>query len=106
MPNIIFIEHDGTRHQVAADVGQSVMQAAIAHSVPGILADCGGSCVCCTCLGYVQDPWSSALPPPEEAERELAATAPHPSPHGRLTCQITVTEDLEGFVVHLPVSQL
>jgi 2Fe-2S ferredoxin len=62
MPKIVFIEHNGTEHVVEAVVGRSVMQAAVENFVPGIVADCGGSCACGTCHGFVDNRWGAAIP--------------------------------------------
>lgn len=103
MPRILFVEHDGTPHVVDAVVGQSLMQAAIDNGVPGILADCGGCCSCGTCHGYVS---SATLTAPAEDEAMMLEGVRHPRENSRLTCQIRVTEQMEGLRVDLPESQL
>ena len=105
MPIIKFIEHSGAEHAVHADVGQSAMQAAINNQVPGILADCGGSCSCATCHGYVAEAWVSHLPPPEQYELDMLSCAMDLQDNSRLTCQIHITPELDGLVIHLPRSQ-
>jgi 2Fe-2S ferredoxin len=105
MPKIIYIEHTGTRHEVEAAAGQSVMQAAVDNLVPGIVGDCGGCCTCATCHGYLDEPWYKAAGAPSEDERMMLDGALHLQPNSRLTCQITVSEELDGLTVKLPPSQ-
>lgn len=105
MPKITFIEHDGTEHVVEAALGKSVMEAATANMVPGVVAECGGCCACATCHVYIDEPWFSRLVPPDPMESGMLEGAMHPGPHSRLSCQITVTEDLEGLVARIPESQ-
>jgi ferredoxin, 2Fe-2S len=105
MPKIVFVEFNGTEHSVEAVPGDSVMQAAIAHSVPGILADCGGNCACATCHVYIGDPFKSKLQPPSKEEGEMIECALHVTEQSRLSCQIPIALDMEGMVVRLPESQ-
>lgn len=105
MPNILFIEHNGRQHRVAADVGKSLMQIATDHLVPGIPGDCGGVCSCATCHGYVDPDWLGKLAPKNEDEAMLLDGALNTEAGSRLTCQITMTEALDGLVVRLPASQ-
>jgi 2Fe-2S ferredoxin len=105
MAKITFIEADGKEHQVEAQEGQSVMQAALNNLVPGIVAECGGFASCATCHGYVDEAWTTKLPPPDAAEVGMIECAYHVQPNSRLTCQLKVTPALEGLVVRLPVSQ-
>ncbi len=105
MPKIVFIEHNGTEHVVEADVGRSLMQAAVDNLVPGIVADCGGSCSCATCHGFIGDAWVSALPAPQADERSLLEGLLDTQNNSRLTCQISITPALDGLVVRLPKSQ-
>lgn len=104
MPRIIFITPDGTRHDVAATPGASVMEAARAAGLPGMLAECGGACACATCHGYVQGDWPAQLPALREDERDMLdfTDAPADPARSRLTCQITVTEALDGLEILLP----
>lgn len=105
MAKIKFIEADGKEHEVEAQEGQSVMQAALNNLVPGIVAECGGFASCATCHGYVDEAWLTKLPPADAAEKEMIACAYHVRPSSRLTCQLKVTHALDGLVVRLPVSQ-
>ncbi|MCY1074808.1 2Fe-2S iron-sulfur cluster-binding protein [Archangium lansingense] len=105
MAKIKFIEADGKEHQVEAQEGQSVMQAAMDNLVPGIVAECGGFASCATCHGYVDEAWMTKLPSPDAAEASMIECAFHVRPNSRLTCQLKVTPALDGLVVRLPVSQ-
>lgn len=102
---VTFIQHDGTEYSVDAKVGSSVMQAAINNLVPGIEADCGGLCACATCHGYVDGAWVDRVPPKSRGESDLLQSAPSTAPESRLTCQLQVSESLDGMVIRLPASQ-
>lgn len=105
MPTIIFAQHDGSEQRVHAEVGQSVMQAAINNSVPGILGDCGGNCSCATCHGYLDKAWIANIPAAKPYEIDMLSCASDLSADSRLTCQIIVTPELDGLVIRLPASQ-
>jgi 2Fe-2S ferredoxin len=105
MAKILYIEHDGTEHLVEAEVGKSVMQNAVENLIPGIVGDCGGVCSCATCHGYLDPAWAGRVQPKSESEEVMLDGAIRVEPNSRLTCQITVTPDLDGLVVRLPVSQ-
>ena len=105
MPTIVFIEHDGEKREVQAEAGRSVMQAAVENAVPGIVADCGGSCSCGTCHGFVDPAWLAKIPPAGTAESALLEGLLELKPNSRLTCQITVTANIDGMIVRLPKSQ-
>lgn len=105
MPKIVFVEFDGTQHEVEADVGLSVMQAATDNMVPGIMADCGGSCTCATCHAYVDEAVIAKIPPRTEDEEEMLEGALDPKDNSRLTCQVIITEELDGAIFRLPESQ-
>lgn len=105
MPKITYIEHDGTEHVVDADVGMTVMEAAVKHQVPGIEAECGGACSCATCHVYVEENWKQATGEPEEVEEDMLDFAFDVRPSSRLSCQIQVTDDLDGLVVRVPEKQ-
>ncbi|MEX0963120.1 MAG: 2Fe-2S iron-sulfur cluster-binding protein [Pseudohongiellaceae bacterium] len=105
MVNILFIDHDGAEHPVAVTTGGSVMQAAVSNGVPGIDADCGGSCSCATCHVYVKEEWLGKvgeIAPTEDAMLSLSADR---KDNSRLSCQIVVTEELDGLVVTTPEFQ-
>lgn len=105
MPKVTFIEHNGTRHEVSAETGLSLMRAAVDNKVPGIDADCGGLCACATCHVYVDPAWESRLGERGEMEEDMLNFAATTQPSSRLSCQITVTEALEGLVVSMPEGQ-
>ena len=106
MPTVRFIEHDGTEHVVEAAAAASVMQAATSNLVPGIVADCGGAGNCATCHGYVDEAWIARVPTPSADELDMIdAGCLHSQPNSRLTCQIVVTEALDGLTILLPPSQ-
>lgn len=105
MPTIIFIEHNGNEHRVETSIGSSAMNAAVNGGVPGILADCGGSCSCATCHGYVDPSWFDRLPPAGEHEREMLEGALDVNENSRLTCQILISENTDGLIIRLPESQ-
>ena len=106
MPKITFIEDSGTEHGVEAEAGQSVMQVAVNHSIPGILADCGGNCSCATCQVYVDPAWEDRVQASLPQEKEMIECALYPQANSRLSCQIPVTSELDGLVVRLPKSQI
>ena len=105
MPKITYIEHNGTAHEIDVPVGKTVMQGAVDNNVPGIDADCGGECACATCHVYVDPDWTAALPPKSDSEEAMLDFALVTSPNSRLSCQIKVTDALDGLVVRLPESQ-
>lgn len=105
MINIKFISHDGQSCEVYAETGSTLMDTAIYHGVTGIVADCGGACSCATCHVYIDPQWAGRLPAPDEAELTLLEFAVEPEEHSRLSCQIELTENLDGMVVRTPESQ-
>lgn len=105
MPLINYIEANGNHYEADVAVGESVMQGAVDNMIDGILAECGGACACATCHCYVDDAWSDKIAGPDEAEQDMLEAVVEPKENSRLSCQIYVTEDMEGFTVHLPVSQ-
>ena len=105
MPKITYIEHNGKTHVVEVLNGLSVMEGAVQNNIPGIDADCGGSCACATCHVYVDEKWFSKLPNKEDAEEDMLDMAFEPNKSSRLTCQITVIDDLDGLVVKMPSKQ-
>lgn len=105
MVQITFIENNGTVHVVEATNGGTVMEAATKHNVPGIDADCGGACACATCHVFVDDAWMGKINPMGSMEESMLDFAEGVKPNSRLSCQITVNEDLDGLVVTIPASQ-
>lgn len=105
MPKITFIEHDGTVHTVEAEIGSTVMETAQRNGVTSIVAECGGSCTCATCLVHVDEKWSEVVGKPSAEEEDMLDFAFEVKPTSRLSCQIKVTEALDGLVVHTPAYQ-
>ena len=105
MPKITYIEQDGTEHVVDAEIGMTVMEAAVKEQVPGIEAECGGACSCATCHVYVNDAWKEATGEPEEMEEDMLDFAFDVRPNSRLSCQIKVSDALDGLVVQVPEKQ-
>jgi ferredoxin, 2Fe-2S len=105
MPKITFIEHDGTQHTVDAEVGATVMETAQRNGVTSIVAECGGSCTCATCLVHVDEKWSEVVGKPSAEEEDMLDFAFEVKPTSRLSCQIKVTEALDGLIVHTPAYQ-
>lgn len=106
MSKITFVEHNGESKTIEAEIGQTLMQVATANGVRGIVAECGGACVCGTCHCFPEAPWQAKAGEPSEDEKMLVEFSEHYQPDkSRLGCQIVVTEDLDGMVVHLPPSQ-
>ena len=105
MPTIIYIEYNGTAHPVDVPVGRSVMQGAIDNNVPGIDADCGGECACATCHVYVADDWRAKVGEPSPMEEDMLDFGYDVRPNSRLSCQIKVTDELDGLVVTTPEKQ-
>jgi ferredoxin, 2Fe-2S len=106
MPDITFIQPDGSEQGFEAPEGVSLMQAATGYGVAGMVADCGGELRCATCHVYVDPAWAGQLPPPAAGELEmLGYTADERLPTSRLACQIRLTAELQGLVVRVPEFQ-
>ncbi len=106
MPLVKFITHEGAEHEVHVAAGTTVMHAAVDNGVPGILADCGGACSCATCHCYVDEAWTERVGPADEVESQMLDFVMEPQPNSRLSCQIAVTDELDGVVIHLPANQV
>lgn len=107
MAKVTYIEFNGTAHTVDVPVGLSVMRGAVDNNVPGIDADCGGECACATCHVYLEREWLEKIgtPVPGSQEASMLSFAAVAQPNSRLSCQITMTEELEGLVVRMPEGQ-
>lgn len=105
MATITYVEFDGTEHRMEVDDDWSVMEGAVKNGVPGIDAECGGSCACATCTVYVDAAWRDRLPPPDDMEEGMLEFAERTKPGARLSCQIRVVDALDGLVVRMPESQ-
>lgn len=107
MARITYIENSGAAHVVDVPNGMTVMEGARDNNVPGIEADCGGACACSTCHVYVAEDWVDRLPAKDPMEQDMLDFAWEPDPvRSRLTCQLRVTDDLDGLVVQLPLKQI
>ena len=107
MAKITYIEFNGTKHVVDVPNGRTVMEGARDNNIPGIEADCGGACACSTCHVYVDATWVDQLPAKEAMEEDMLDFAYEPDPtRSRLTCQVKVTDALEGLVVNMPEKQI
>jgi 2Fe-2S ferredoxin len=106
VPSIVFINIDRTATTITAPIGITAMEAARSNGVRGIKAECGGECSCSTCHCYVAEEWLPRLPPKTDDEASLLEFAWEPKPTSRLTCQIRITEALDGLVLHVPERQL
>jgi ferredoxin, 2Fe-2S len=105
MPQIKIIAFDGTPHYIDAEDGSTVMENAIRNGVAGIDAECGGACACATCHVYVDEAWTERVGKPESMEQDMLDFASDVQPNSRLSCQITVREELDGLVVRVPETQ-
>ena len=105
MAKIKYITHDNQKHEVEVSSGLTVMEGAIKNKIPGIDADCGGACACATCHVYVAKEWIEKLPPKEDSEEDMLDFAFDVKDNSRLSCQITVSDELDGLVVNMPEKQ-
>ena len=105
MTKITYIEFDGTEHPVEVRNGLTVMEGAIKNNVPGIDADCGGACACATCHVYVDEAWREKTGTASAMEESMLDFAQNVQPNSRLSCQIKVTDALDGLVVRMPEEQ-
>jgi len=105
MPKITYIEHNGKTHEINVANGLTVMEGAVQNNISGIDADCGGSCACATCHVYLDEKWFNKLPIKESAEEDMLDMAFEPNKFSRLSCQITVTDELDNLVVKMPPKQ-
>ncbi len=105
MPHITYIAHDGASTTVDATAGMSVMRAAVMNAVAGIDAECGGACACATCHVVIDPAWAARLPAPAQMETDTLEMVTDPQPNSRLSCQLTMTDALDGLVVHTPARQ-
>ncbi len=105
MAQITYIEPDGRISEVEVSSGKSVMQGAMENMIDSILAECGGACSCGTCHVYVDEAWVDKLEEPDTMEKAMLECVLEPEENSRLSCQITVTDELDGLVVRTPKSQ-
>tara|TARA_Y100000590_G_scaffold443852_1_gene573836 strand:- start:5163 stop:5483 length:321 start_codon:yes stop_codon:yes gene_type:complete len=105
MPKITYIEHNGKSHTLDVENGLTVMEGAVQNNIPGIDADCGGGCACATCHVYVDKKWFNKLSKKENAEQDMLDVAFEPNSFSRLSCQIIISDELDGLVVKMPLKQ-
>jgi 2Fe-2S ferredoxin len=105
MVKITFIDAGGTPRTVEGEVGSTVMETAIKHGVPGIEAECGGACACSTCHVYIDEGWRAKVGEPSPMEEDMLDFAYGVQPNSRLSCQIKVSEELDGLTVRTPERQ-
>lgn len=106
MPEITYVTPSEEEIVVNVPVGMTLMHGALLNNIPGLLAECGGAMICATCHCYIAQDWLNSIDIPSSAEREKLAKVNSPRPNSRLSCQIRITEDLNGLKVYLPASQV
>ena len=106
MPKITYIEQNGNSKTIEVDNGLTVMEGAVQNNIPGIDADCGGGMACATCHVYVKDEWFDKINKKTEGEDDMLDQAYEPKKNSRLSCQIQVTDDIDGLEVYLPEKQI
>ena len=105
MAKITYIEHNGKSHTIDVSNGLTVMEGAVQNNIPGIDADCGGGMACATCHVYVKEEWLDKLPTKEDGEEDMLDMAFEPKKNSRLSCQLTITDELDGLIVNIPLKQ-
>ncbi len=105
MTKITYITHDSKTHEIDVQNGLTVMEGAVQNDIPGIDADCGGGMACATCHVYVKEEWLDKLPKKEDGEDDMLDMAFEPKQNSRLSCQLIVSDDLDGLVVNIPSKQ-
>lgn len=106
MPKVTFIDADGTRHEVEGKNGISLMEIALSNNIDGVEAECGGSCMCATCHCFIEEDFTNGVPAMESDEDEmLGFTAVDRKSSSRLSCQVKMSDELDGIEVHLPSEQ-
>ena len=105
MSKITYIEHNGKTHTIDVANGLTVMEGAVQNNIPGIDADCGGSMACATCHVYVKEEWFNKLPKKEDGEEDMLDMAFEPKTNSRLSCQIVVSDEIDGLEVSIPSKQ-
>ena len=107
MAKITYIEHNGTKHEIDVANGMTVMEGARDNNIPGIEADCGGACACSTCHVYIDPEWVEKIPAKDDMEADMLDFAWQPdAARSRLTCQLKVTDALDGLIVQMPEKQI
>ncbi len=106
MPKITYVTPTAEEYTLDVPVGMTLMHGALLNNVPGLLAECGGAMICATCHCYIDPSWINHIDIPSQAERDKLTKVNSPRPNSRLSCQITITEQLDGLRVQLPDSQV
>ncbi|HNP36438.1 MAG TPA: 2Fe-2S iron-sulfur cluster-binding protein [Woeseiaceae bacterium] len=101
MPKVIYITPDGSRHETDVDAGYSIMEGAINNNIEGIVAECGGACACATCHSYIDAAWIDRIPAMDDMEDSMLDAAFERRDNSRLTCQIEMSDELDGIIVHV-----
>ena len=101
MPKVIYITPDEVRHEVDVEAGYSIMEGAINNNIEGIVAECGGACACATCHSYVDAAWTDKIPSMDDMEDSMLDAAFERKDNSRLTCQIEMSDALDGIVIHV-----
>ena len=105
MAKITYIEHTNKKHIVEVPNNMSIMEGAVQNNIPGIDADCGGSMACATCHVYVDEKWFNKLEKKDEGEEDMLDMAYQPNKFSRLSCQLVVSDELDGLIVRMPLKQ-
>ena len=105
MPKITYVTSENETHTIDVDNGLTVMEGAVQNDIPGIDADCGGGMACATCHVYVKEDWFDKLPKKEDGEEDMLDMAYEPKKNSRLSCQIVVSDELDGLKVNIPSKQ-
>jgi 2Fe-2S ferredoxin len=105
MPKVTYVQPDGREQTLDAPAGQSIMETATRNMVNGIIGECGGCCSCATCHVYVDENWYDKLAPKDQMEEAMLEGAVEPGPLSRLSCQIKMSDELDGIVVRIPAGQ-
>ena len=105
MPKIIYNTHDNKTRTIEVQNGLTVMEGAVQNDIPGIDADCGGGMACATCHVYIDDEWMEKLPEKDDGEEDMLDMTYEPKKNSRLSCQIIVSDDLDGLIVNIPSKQ-
>ncbi len=105
MPKITYITHDNKNYTIDVQKGLTVMEGAIQNDIPGIDADCGGGMACATCHVYVKEEWLDKLSKKEDGEEDMLDMAFEPKKNSRLSCQLVVSDEIDGLIVNIPSKQ-
>ncbi len=105
MPKVKYIEFNGKEHDIDVPEGWTLMEGAVKNMVPGIDADCGGACACATCHVYIDPAWEAKMPEKSEMEESMLDFALDVKSNSRLSCQIRVTDEMDGLVIRNPEHQ-